>query len=397
MLKYTDMPEIKNLKKTAKRILKAINKKEKIVLYADADLDGTCSLIILEESIKNLGGKTAKIYFPNREMEGYGINEKALGVLKETAPALLIALDCGIGNFKETKLANKMGFEVIIIDHHEMLGKIPQASIVVDPKQKGDKYPFKEFSATGIIYKLSELLFKEKLSGFLKKSFLELTALATISDMMPQIEENKMFIIEGLFALNETMRPGLKVFWEVDSFEKEIGQAKMIAYKIISAMNSAETTEDHLTESYLLLKAPDEDTAKIIAEILINKSKEKHLKIKDIVWEVQERILKKISSPIVFEGNKEWPLIFTGPVASIICRDFQKPVFIFKKGEKESRGAARTPKGLNSVDAMKSCAKLLETFGGHPLASGFTVKNDNLEKFKQCLIDYFLSNKKENK
>lgn len=386
------MAEIKNLKKTAKRIVKAIENKEKIILFADADLDGTASAIILEESIKNLGGKIEEIYFPDREKEGYGINEQSLGYLKKLAPALLISLDCGIGNFKEVKIAKKYGFEVIVIDHHEILKKIPSVSIVVDPKQKGDKYPFKEFSTTGIAYKLSEVLLKEKFQGALRKNLLELAALATISDMMPQVQDNRILIEEGLSFLAETLRPGLKAFWKIDGIKGE-KQIKMMAQKIISVMNAAET-KNHLTEAYLLLNAKDEEYAQEIIGSLIVKSAEKHLKIKDIAFEIEEIILKNFTLPIVFEGREAWPLILMGPVASRICRDYQKPVFVYRKGDKISRGAVRTPKGINSVTAMKSCEKILETFGGHPLASGFTIKNKNLEKFKTCLIDYFLKLKK---
>ena len=135
IMKY--MNEIKNLKKAADRIKKAIKSKEKIILYGDADLDGTSSVVILEETIKNLGGKVTTAYFPDREKEGYGLNEKALDYLKPIAPALIITVDCGIGNFKEVKIAKKIGFEVIVIDHHEPLDSLPEASIVVDPKQKG--------------------------------------------------------------------------------------------------------------------------------------------------------------------------------------------------------------------------------------------------------------------
>jgi len=383
------MTEIKNLEKAAGRILKAIKNKEKIILYGDADLDGTSSVIILEEAIKNLGGKVFEVYFPDREKEGYGLNEQALDYLKPMAPALLITLDCGISNFKEIKKAQKIGFEVIVIDHHEVLGKIPSASIVVDPKQKGDKYPSKELANVGIAYRLAKILLKDKLKGLLNNSFLELTALATLADMMPPIEENKILIAEGLMVLNKTMRPGLKIFWKMDSIEKS-SSIRMMASKIISVFNTTES-KNHLTESYLLLNIRDEKKADEITKDLIKKSEEKQQRLKEITFEVQERILKDIRSPLVFEGNESWPLIFTGAVASRICRDFEKPVFIFKKDKNQSRGAVRTPRGLDSVKAMKSCSIFLETFGGHPLAAGFTVKNENLEKFKECLTDYFIS------
>ena len=177
--------EIKNLKKAAERIKKAIKNKENIILYADADLDGTCSLLILEETIKNLGGEVKAIYFPDREEEGYGINEKALDYLKRYSPALFIALDCGISNFKEIEKAKELGFEVIIIDHHKILEKLPKADIIVDPRQKGERYPFKEFATCGIVFRLSALLLGKKLTGLLENNSIELVALATLADLMP--------------------------------------------------------------------------------------------------------------------------------------------------------------------------------------------------------------------
>jgi len=203
------MNEIKNLKKVADRIKKAVKNKEKIILYGDADLDGSGSVIILEESIKNLGGEVSAVYFPDRTIEGYGLNEKALDTLKNFSPALLIISDCGIGNIKEIDIAKKMGFETIIIDHHEVLEKLPKASIIVDPKQKGDKYPFKSFSAAGVVFKLAELLLEDQLNDSLKRNFLELVALATIADMMPQEKENKVYIEEGLKSFENSWRPGI--------------------------------------------------------------------------------------------------------------------------------------------------------------------------------------------
>jgi len=385
------MTEIKNLKKAANRILKAIKSKQRIIIYGDTDLDGTASVIILEDSVRNLGGKKVSVYFPDREKEGYGLNDKALSYLKPLAPALLITLDCGIGNFEEVKKAKKMGFEVIIVDHHQVLNDVPKASIVVDPKQKGDRYPFKELANVGIAYRLSKLLLKDKLEGLLKNSFLELVALATLADMMPQVGENKILTMEGLAALSETLRPGLRVFWKINSIQGPV-KINILASKIISTLNTA-STENHLTESYLLLNSSSEAKAEKLARHLMEKSQARHEEIREIVWEIQERILKDIKAPIVFEGDESWPVTLAGSIASRVCRDFQKPTFIFKKGKKESRGAVRTPAGLNSVKAMESCSELLKTFGGHPLASGFTLKNENLEEFRDCLIKYFKKKK----
>jgi single-stranded-DNA-specific exonuclease len=379
--------EIKNLKKVAQRIQKAIKNQEKIILYGDADLDGASSVIILEETIKNLGGQIVTIYFPDREEEGYGLNEKALDYLKKFSPALLITLDCGIGNFKETELAKKLGFEVIIIDHHEVLEELPKAKIIVDPKQKDDKYPFKELATAGIAFKFSEILLENKMTDSMKRNFLELVALATLADMMPQENENQVFIEEGLKSLENSWRPGIKAFFEAEPF-KNLETLNQKVSKIISILNIRDV-KNRLPANYRLLTTFSLEEAKKIIGLLIEKNELRKEKIKKMMEEVEIKILEKIEEPIIFGGDSAWELTLLSPVASMICHKYQKPAFLFKIGETESQGAVRMPGELNGVEAMKSCSKLLETFGGHPLAAGFRIKNENLEKFKTCLIKYF--------
>jgi single-stranded-DNA-specific exonuclease len=376
--------EIKNLKKAAERIKKAIRNKERIILYGDADLDGVSSVIILKESIKNLGGKISDIYFPDRETEGYGLNKDALDYLKKYAPALFLVLDCGIGNFEEIKLAKKLGFEVIVIDHHEILKRLPPASIVVNPKQPGEKYSFKEFAAAGVVLKLAEVLLAEKMSPLLKNNFLELAALATLADMMPREKDNLEILAGGLASMERSLRPGIKVFWELD----EVRGVRQLAQKIISACHSG-GTKGHLNEGYLLLIAHSKKAAEGLAKELIEKSYLRQLKIKKIAEEVETRILKKLAEPIIFEGDKSWPILMAGPAASKLCNIYKKPVFLYSQRKKDSQGAVRTPPGFDGVKAMIHCRKLLETYGGHPRAGGFRIKNKNLKKFKTCLIKYF--------
>lgn len=375
---------IKNLIKAGNRIKKAIQKKEGIILYGDNDLDGVASVIILKEVIKNLNGEVTTIYFPDREKEGYGINERALEYLKKFSPALFITLDCGISNFKEVDLAKKMGFEVMIIDHHEVLEKLPAAKIIVDPKQKGDKYPFKYLSTAGIVFKLAELLLKNKMTEGLRRNFLELVALATLADLMPLEEENRAMVDEGLISLENSWRPGLRAFLNISEIKNQVSN-RLLAQKIISALGTSEK-KDNLPESFLLLTSSDPQEAEILAKDLLERSYQKHRRIQEITNEVEERFLKKLKEPIVFEGDPSWPLVLLGSVASRICQIYKKPIFLFKKMEKESRGTVRTPPGQNAVEMMKNCSRFLVTYGGHPQAAGFTIKNENLEKFKTCLI-----------
>ena len=379
------MLKIKNIEKAAERIKKAIANGERIILYGGSDLDGISSVVILEEAIKSLGGHVDSVFFPDRENDGYGVNLNALNLLKSKAPALLITLDLGIGNVKEVDEANKMGFEVIIIDHHEPLAGLPKASIIIDPKQGSDNYPFKGLANIGVTYNLCTELLGKDISHSLKDSFLELTALGTIADMVPQVEQNQEIIEQGLYALRKTFRPGLKTFLDI------LGSNDAVEYqvpKIISALNAAESVKFE-NESYALLTCSDRKSCDKIAQNLLNRTKYKQEQVKNIVQEVERRISQKNDAPIVFEGDPSWKLVLAGPVASIVSSKYAKPVFIFKKGDKESCGSVRNPAGTNSVDAMKTCDEFLMTYGGHAQASGFRIKNEYLERFKNCLNDHF--------
>ncbi len=377
---------IKNLKAAAVRIKKAIKKKENIILYGDADFDGVSSVIIIKEAIRNLGGKVDDIYFPDRETEGYGVNEEALQYLKNKVPALMIVMDCGIGNFEELKQAKKMGLEVIIADHHKILKKLPTASIIINPKQKDDKYPFKDFAAAGVVFKLAEALLGKKMTPALRKDLLELAAIATIADMMPQEEDNLDIIIEGLNALKSTERPALRVFWDLTPFDKE--EVRQMAQKVISASHAG-GTKNHLNEAYLLLTASSKERAKVLAEELIEKSKFRQSLIQDITQEIEDRASRKTKDHIIFEGSAEWPVLMLGPAASRVCNSQKKPVFLYSKKDKDSQGAVRTPKDIDGVKALMHCSKFLRTYGGHAQAAGFRVDNDNIGDFHDCLMQYF--------
>lgn len=380
------MNKIRNIEEAAERIKKAVQEKERIILYGDSDLDGIASVVMLGEAIKSLGGEVDMVMFPDRENDGYGINMKALEFLKSFSPALFITLDLGIGNVKEIEIANNMGFKVIVIDHHEPLDILPDAKIIVNPKQIGDNYPFKGLCNAGLTFKLCEEILKDGFSENLKNSFLELAALATISDMVPQIEDNKIFIEKGLRSLRNTFRPGLKAFLDI------LGEGEVAAggyMKIISSLNAAESI-NFMNESYLLLTESSPQKCQDMVKGLIGKTQYKQQMIKSVSEEVERRIAKNPDSPVIFEGDPAWRLVLAGAVASIIAQKYEKPTFIFKKMDIESCGSVRSLKeDQNSVEAMKSCQDLLITYGGHAKASGFRVKNENLEKFKTCLVEYF--------
>jgi len=366
---------MKNLKKVAKRIRDAVENNENIVLYADADLDGVTSAIILEETIEEIGG-TVKLYISNREKWGYGMSREAVCYMKNESPALLISLDCGVSNFEGAKEAKRLGFEFVIIDHHKTLSKTPEASLVLDPLQKGDKYPFKQLANAGIVYKLAQEILKK---DFTKKRerFLQLTTLATIADMVPREKDNKEILEEGLVLLENPSIVSLAVL------KKNI--TGNFVERAVSLLNITKPVKT-VNRAYLFFMEKREKRA----EKLFWKIEEDHGKRKERIKKEEERILKTITgeeSVIFREGNFSSSL--AGTLASRIVRVHKKPTFLYAREGDVIRGSVRVVTGQDAVDAMDHCKKNLVSFGGHPMAAGFLAKAEDAENFKNCLINYF--------
>jgi single-stranded-DNA-specific exonuclease len=378
--------KIKNIDKASERIKKAVQNNEQIILFADSDLDGAASATILKETIDNLNYSKTRVFFPDRRKEGYGLNKDVLEIITaEFEQGLLITLDCGITNYEEVKTIKEKGFSVIIVDHHKEVGnRLPEADIIVDPKQKEDKSLFKEYANAGVTFKLAEEILGDNMSKMLRESFLELTALATISDMMIEIEDNKEFIIQGLSNIEKSERPAIKA---IISFLGQFNSKRDMVSKINSVLNSARI-KDHVIDSYLLLTESNLEKAKIMAKDLLEETEAKHREIAALTDEVKKKFLNN-SLNIIFDGSPKWEVEYLGSVASRLCNYFEKPVFIYQKYDELSRGTVRVPKKHDAVKAMESCKHLLETFGGHAPAAGFTIKNENIEKFEQCLLEYF--------
>jgi len=376
---------IKNLYEAAARIKKGITDGEKFIIYGDADLDGVSASIMAGDIVRNAGGKIAAYYFPDREKEGYGITLAAIDKLAPLAPAVLVAVDLGIGNFKEVKIAAQKGFTTIIVDHHEILGGVPEADIVVDPKQPGDDSSFKFYSAAGLVFRLAEAVFGANFYGSLRQSFAELAALATVADMMPREDANIDIINEGMMTVKQSFRPGLRAFFETDAFfENDSRNFNNRLNKIIAVLNVRDM-QNGIPAAFELLTTDSVDRSKELIRNFLEINRLRRQKIDGVVGQIEARIAAK-NSPVIFEGDSSWDLNLLGTVASILSVKYQKPVFIYKQLDGECHGGVRSIDGIDSVALMKKCHDLLITYGGHPKASGFRIKNENVEKFNECLL-----------
>jgi len=365
---------MKNLKETAERIKKGVKTGEKFILFGDADLDGVTSTIMLEEAIEMLGGEKV-IYLSNRKKWGYGLSKAAMEEIKKEKEGVIITLDCGISNFEGVNIAKSLGFAVLIVDHHIELNGLPEADFVLDPSQKKDDYPFKKLANAGIVYKLTQEILGSDFEKT-KRRFLELAVLGTLADMVPKKEDNKEILEEGLPLVRDSRILSLQVLKEsVDD----------LAEKTVSLLNIT-TPVGKVNRAYLFLKEKDKANAgKILWNLEKEKKKRKSLLLKEV--EAIEKEIKK-EEPIVFKEGK-FPPHLAGALASRIIRNAKKPVFLYSIEEELAKGSVRGIPGYNAVEAMDACSGYLEAFGGHPEAAGFTLKKENVGKFKKCLIDHF--------
>jgi single-stranded-DNA-specific exonuclease len=218
-------------------------------------------------------------------------------------------------------------------------------------------------------------------------NFLELAALATIGDMMPQEDENLEIIEKGSRLVPNSWRPGIKAFFEMKEVNKN-GFEREVISKIISLLNIRDM-EKGLPSAYRVLTAPTINYAKTIIENLLEKRVQKREEMDFVIEKMEKEIIKKNTDSVVFEECASTELNFLGSIASVICNRYLKPTFIFRKQGKYYQGAVRMPKGLNGVEAMKECSDILETYGGHPAAGGFKIKKKNIKKFRELLLKYF--------
>ncbi len=373
---------MKNLEKLSSRIKRAVEEGENIVLFGDSDLDGVTSAIILKEAIEKRGG-SASVYLSRREDWGHGMTEAAVSFMQNETPALLITLDCGITNFKGIKFAKEEGFDVFIVDHHKTLSQLPEASIILNPKQAGDDYPFKKLANVGIVYKLAEEFLGNSFSEA-KDRFLMLASLGTIADMVPKKEDNKEILEEGIPLLLESRELPFSVIRE--------HIAENFIERAVSLLNIT-NPKGNVNDCFLLLTAEQRKEIEQIIERLETELQERSKEITNS----SEEILRKTSDEdvIIFEQG-DFLSHFAGSIASRVIKKIKKPIFLCAKTGDVSRGSARVPSGYDAVEAMDKCQNYLEAYGGHPEAAGFVVKNEKLEEFKSCLINYFKKNEKNN-
>lgn len=376
---------LKDVKKALKRIEQAARKHEKVAVFADYDADGICGAVLLHEILNTYGIKPEN-YIPDRNTEGYGLNVKAIGEIAKKNIKLILTIDCGVTDVEEVKLANKLGMEVIIIDHHEIPKKLPSAFAIINPKQKNCKYPFKQLSATGVAFKIVQAVrITKNLPISWEKWLLDLVAISTITDSMLILGENRTLVKYGMIVLSQTKRLGLKILIENARIKGDLS-THTIGFIIGPRINAASRV-DHGTVAFNLLMAKHKDDAEKLALGLETRNQERQRQMDKTFKEARERAKTNLNkSKIIFEADETWTAGLVGLVAQKLRDEFWRPCFICQISREHVTCSARGGiDGFDVIKALNECKQFLEEYGGHPFAGAFRADIQNLDKIKKSL------------
>ena len=368
------------------RILKAIEGKEKIMIYGDYDADGITSITVLKSFLEERGLEVSS-YIPNRLDEGYGLNKEAIKKIYDDGYRLVITVDCGISGIDEVDYANSLGIETLITDHHEPADTLPNAMAVVDAKRKDNKYPFNQLAGVGVVFKLIQAI-SMKLNldekQFLK--YLDIVCIGTISDIVPLVDENRVIAKLGLKLIAQTRNIGLKALLEVIGFTNIDSTA--VSFGLAPRINACGRMGDEQVALELFL-SKDFAEAKKLALKLNEYNLERQTIEKKIFDEATEKIEKnEKDNTCIVVGNEGWHHGIIGIVASKVTEMYFKPsILICFEGE-EGKGSGRSIPGFDLHEALMKCSKNLEKFGGHSMAVGITLKKEKFEKFKEEFEEY---------
>lgn len=364
------------------RIIKAINNKEKILIYGDYDVDGITSTTVLKKYLMDRR-ISVDTYIPNRLHEGYGLNKKAIDTIKERNIDLIITVDCGISAIEEVDYAVRLGMDIIVTDHHEVGEKLPNALAVIDAKRKDNTYPFRALAGVGVVFKLIQALsikLEIKPEEYLK--YLDLVCVGTISDIVPLEGENRTIAKLGLMLIKVTRNLGLRELIKSSGY-KEI-DSNTISFGVAPRINACGRM-GHEEEALKLFLAEDlESATKITKELneynTLRQSTEKAI-YEEAVQQIEKNHLDENNSIVL--GGKGWHHGVIGIVSSKVTDKYYKPSILLSFEDNIAKGSGRSVPGFDLYEGLAKCEDLLEKYGGHSMAVGLTLKKENLENFKE--------------
>ncbi len=370
------------------RLKLAFERRENIAVYGDYDVDGISSSCLLCDYFRSRGTDCI-IYIPDRIDEGYGVSADALRQLAEDGIRLVVTVDCGITALSEVEYAKSLGMDIIITDHHECPGTLPNATAVIDPKRPGSSYPFDGLAGVGVAFKLACALAGSH-KPILEK-YSDLAALGTIADVMPLTSENRALVYQGLEKLKSCPRPGLAALMEKSGASGRPLSASTVSFMLAPRINAAGRLCQTETSINLLL-AENMDIAAPYADKLCELNRQRQ-ELETSVWEEASSVFAKTppSSPIVLAGDGWHPGV-VGIAASRLSEEYRQPTIMICLDGEMGKGSCRSYGDFNLFEALSACSEHLEGFGGHAFAAGLNIRRDKIDAFRSALALYYAEN-----
>jgi single-stranded-DNA-specific exonuclease len=373
---------MKGMRPAVTRIRQAIVKKEPIFIATDFDVDGVTSCTILESELKRLGA-VVEHYVPHRVKDGYGLNAEAVDLAKKFKAGLFISLDCGITSLNEAAALKKHGIDFIIVDHHEPPQKeLPQAIAILNPKQDGCAYPFKELASVGLAYKLIQALEAKD-----AHEYLDLVALGTVADVVPLRSENRIFVRHGLDVLNSTKRKGIRSLMSVAGVKEKKVSTHSISFILAPRLNASGRMNSAQASLDLLL-SNDALEADRLAQYLNDHNRQRQKVEEEVLGQAMDLIASEVNFKddfIIVLSKEDWHPGVLGIVASKIADRFYRPAIIISLEGEVGRGSARSVPNFHIYEALVRCEVFLKEYGGHKYAAGLTIERGKIQEFKALL------------
>ncbi len=382
-----------DMDKAVKAILKTIESKKKIVIFSDYDCDGIPGAVVLHDFFMAIGFENFANYIPHRHFDGFGLSEKAvLEIKSKHDPSLIITIDCGTTDLEAVEVANDNGMEVIVTDHHEPKAVLPDAVAVVNPKV-GDTYPFTGLCGAGVIFKLVQALIARgnfTIPPGLEKWWLDMVGVATIADMVPLKDENRIFATYGLKVLRKTRRPGLQKLLRQQRVDMRYLSEDDIGFTIGPRINAA-SRMDNPEDAFQLLATKDENEAELRVLHLEKLNTDRKTAVAVMTKEAHKRLgmLQELPEVLVF-GNPEWRPSLVGLVANKLAEEHNRPAFLWgKDGNGMFKGSCRSGGSVSVVKLMEVVPEIFHEFGGHHMSGGFSVKEEQIHFLSDRLRDAY--------
>lgn len=376
-----------DMDKAVERIKKAVAAKENVVVYGDYDVDGITSTALLVSYLREQG-VDAQAYIPDRQNEGYGINKAAVEKIVADGATLLISVDTGITAFEETKYAQELGCDVIITDHHECKQELPEAVAVINPKRMDCNYPFKDLAGVGVAFKLVCAASEKGESEILEK-YADLVALGTIADVVSLKDENRVIAARGIEKLSTNPNPGLAAVISTLGLRQKWNNCAVVSYSIAPRLNAAGRMSNAMIAVDLLLtKDPVQAQELAIRLDTDNKNRQSEEKI---IFDQAVEMINKINladKKVLVLAKRNWHHGIIGVVASRICERYNKTCILISIDDEWCKSSGRSVEGINLFEALGNCSDILEKFGGHAYAAGFSIKEEYIEELDRRLNEF---------